>query len=44
LIDLKRQQEREQKIEEIKKEKEEVRAHIIELQNRLKEKKSKTEA
>jgi hypothetical protein len=44
LIELKRQQEKEQKIEEIKREKEAVRAHIIELQNRLKEKKSKTEA
>jgi hypothetical protein len=40
LIELKRQKEKEGRLEEIKKEKEGVRARIIEFQNKIKEKKA----
>ena len=40
LVQLKRQKEKEAKIEEIKKQKEVVRAQIIVLQNKVKEKKA----
>lgn len=40
LIELKRQKEKEGRLEEIRKEKEAVRARIIELQNKIKEKKA----
>ena len=40
LAELGRQKDKEAKIEAIKKEKEAVRAHIIELQNKVKEKKA----
>jgi len=41
LAELRKQKEKEGKIEEIKKEKDAVRANIIVLQNKLKEKKAK---
>lgn len=42
LIELKRQKEKEARLEEIKKEKETVRVRIIDLQNKIKEKKAAT--
>lgn len=43
-MELKRQKEKESRLEELKKEKETVRARIIGLQNKIKEKKATTNA
>lgn len=43
-MELKRQKEKEGRLDELKKEKETVRARIINLQNKIKEKKAATNA